>query len=730
MASNIIEYTLSLNDKMSDKLQKIGVNSDDALNIFARLEKQSEDVSRRMGTMGRSVGTLSDKLALLKAERDWIPESDIAGIRKYNTEIHSLEKNITKLQTINGSKFGSNLNQAISNLPFGALLTNPVAQAGAAILGAGKMSLAFSENLAQVNTTAQLSKTELDALGSKLKAIGVSAGADLSGVPIAFEKILSQTGDTDLSLSILKQTLKGAEAGFTDTETVAGALANTLSLVGKENTNAEEVLDTLFAAKRVGAGEFKDFAQYIPGLVASGQSLGKGYKETAGVFAYMTGKGLEASKAATLMENAYSALGKSDITEGLEGAGISIYDEDGAMRQMDEIMTSMSAKLAEFGTDDRAKSNFLESIGLRDVQAKQAFMVLSSESDKLTEAIKATADAAGEADRAFAMGESPMRKMRQLWSAMQYIIIGVGDVLTAVMYPALYAVTAIVTSTSGAIQWLVSGLEAGNTAALLAAAGIGALTIGMTVNYLLTKRAVIQAALVNAWNVTQAVTMGILTGAIWAQNAAWMANPVGLIVMAVAALIAGIVIVVKNTEGWRATWDNAMSVMGDTVSIVADKFMIAFNKMRQSWYSFKESMGLGDSAENQSAIAQLEKDTADRMAAIEGARKRRAETDVWKVEWKEDEASANSISPSGSSPSGGLAGALPTSPTSTSSSATGGMSSTAGGGSGGGKDIKITIGNLIGKIEMKGTSGEDMAGFERKVQEALLRILNMASVQG
>jgi hypothetical protein len=68
-----------------------------------KLEKQSCDTEKLLNDMGRSVGSLREKLSLLKNERNRIPKENITAIRNDNSEIKKLEKEINKLETINGS---------------------------------------------------------------------------------------------------------------------------------------------------------------------------------------------------------------------------------------------------------------------------------------------------------------------------------------------------------------------------------------------------------------------------------------------------------------------------------------------------------------------------------------------------------------------------------------------------------------------------------------------------
>ena len=130
--SNIVEYTLSLNDKLSAKMKAIGINSDSALQRFAELQKKANSTTKTMNEMGRSVSTLRDKLNLLKAERDLIPEKSISAIRKYNAEITKLTNKISTLENIGGGRISSSFSRAFQQIPYANLITNPIVLAGAA----------------------------------------------------------------------------------------------------------------------------------------------------------------------------------------------------------------------------------------------------------------------------------------------------------------------------------------------------------------------------------------------------------------------------------------------------------------------------------------------------------------------------------------------------------------------------------------------------------------------
>lgn len=741
---SVLKYTLSLQDHISAKLSKIGIESNNALNKFASLQIQAKNTGQLLKDMGGSVGSLREKLNLLRAEKEWIPQSNLSSIRTYNSEIKKLEKEIQRLDTINGSVFKSKLKDAVNNIPYASLITNPVTMAGAALFGAGKMAMSFDEGMAKINTTAQLTPIELTKLKKELLGIGRGVGADLATVPEAFEKILSQTNDLALSTDILKSALKGSKAGFADQNIVAGALSNTLSLVGKENTSAAEVLDTLFAAKRLGAGEFADFANYIPGLIASGDALGMKYKQVAGLFSYMTAKGLNAERSSTLLQNAFTALGKSEITNAMEAEGISVFSVDGSMKKADEIFGALEKKLAAFGSDDQSKSNFLEKIGLKDAQAKQAFMVLASDSKKLAETITGVANAQGESDAAFKDSENGMQKISKLWSVIQGLGISFGGVISSILIPALTGILFVITPVVDALSWLFDEIANGNPMILALAGVVGLLTVAYNANAialqikeLWLRRTLVMEKLSAFWAGVLATKTNLVTAATWLWNAALAVNPIVWVVAGIAAMVAILVVAWKKIDWFRggvmAAWeaikqfgiilkdfviDRIKGLLSGVAGIGSALVKLFKGDFAGAWETAKSAVGdlVGAGAVKKAIGSAKEAGKKIGAAYQEGV----AQVNTKKVE--AINAPANKIAPAMIP---GIVMPQPNSPAANDNTIGGTTNSIASGGTRN-TEIHINMRNMVENISFGCSLEESTDEMKRRVEQALMQVLNMA----
>lgn len=583
--ANKIEYIFSLQDKISAKLGGITATSDKTVTALSGVREKVASVDAVCKDTGKTVGSLKMKVDALQAEREWIPADNLPAIREYNKEISRLTKEIDALETASGGgKFKKWASDAFEAIPGAGLLKNPLVTGMAAIGFAGKAGMSFDEGMAKVNITAQLDEAGLSDLKKKLKTIADDNKTDVVLAPVGFEQINSQLNDVDLSLSILDASLKGSKAGFTQLDTVSAALAQTLSIVGKENTTAAEVLDTFFAAKRVGAGEFSDFARYMPNLIAGASNLGVAYKEVAGTFAYMTGKGQSAERAAVLMENAFSILGRGEVRDKLAKSGVKVFDEAGKIRSLVDIFSDFQGVMA--GLNDEQKSSFLEKLGMVDKEAKNAFAILTSDITKYNASMKDVVNSSGETDKALEYSQNSVQRLTEVWNKFKNIGVTVGEIILPIISAGLSVADVVLTGVSSTLNIVVgffsswySLLREGNPLVVGLTAALGFYTIAMGANYATTQKAVIIGGIKKVMDIAQTAATWGLTTAQWALNAAFYASPLGWVALAIGAVIAAVTYCWQKFEGFRVAILGVWGVIKEFGATLLDSVVKPFKQV-------------------------------------------------------------------------------------------------------------------------------------------------------
>ena len=206
----------------------------------------------------------------------------------------------------------------------------------------------------------------------------------------------------------------------------------------------------------------------------------------------------------------------------------------------------------------------------------------------------------------------------------------------------------------------VSYLQEGNPLVWGLTAALGALTVALIAYEMWTNRAAIATKAKAVWDGIVAAATGGWTTVQWALNASLYACPLVWIVALVVGLIAAIVACCTKVQGWGKQWDvivqfmkNVWDLFVETFkfrwNVLTNGFMLGLDKIRLGWYKFKEAVGLGDSAENQAMIAQINADVENRKQAItDGANRvkelarKTADSLSWELSWKKDEATGES----------------------------------------------------------------------------------------
>lgn len=168
-------------------------------------------------------------------------------------------------------------------------------------------------------------------------------------------------------------------------------------------------------------------------------------------------------------------------------------------------------------------------------------------------------------------------------SIVSTVAKAISGLLNAIMVP----IRAVVQG----IGWVINKFREGHPVFVGLAIVIGAIT---------TSLMAMQAwqMLVATWAGIVASAKAVWTAVTWGLNAALLANPIGLIIAGIVALIAAIAWVVYSFDGWGDSWDGLVGFLKNSLLAyvqffktqwltVQDAFLGGIELMQQAWYKLK-----------------------------------------------------------------------------------------------------------------------------------------------
>jgi len=375
--------------------------------------------------------------------------------------------------------------------------------------------------------------------------------------PEAYNILLSSGMNEKVAMNTVDPTLRAAKAGRTDVKTTADALSNTMNSTGI--TDANRVLDVLFATLNKGKAEFVDIANYLPKIIPGADAVGASFEQTAGAFAFLTANGLKAEAASTGLQNVFKSFRDVDTKKHFADMGVQLFDLHGKFRGMSPIVENLKTKLA--GMSDEQRAAKLSSLGL-DVEASTALGIMVKNYETLDPMIKSVTNSQGEFNKAEEYGKTKMDGWNRLVNEATVKWLALGDIA--------------LNGFSTAISWIIdnNGTIINFFKDLAVVVGTGTVAWG-----LFTAIGILSTTTVTAFSVglgianiltgAYASTVLFLTAAQEALNAAWLANPIGIIVAAVIALGGALYLAYEHSEKFRAV----LSGIWEVAKVVADVFI-------------------------------------------------------------------------------------------------------------------------------------------------------------
>ena len=351
-------------------------------------------------------------------------------------------------------------------------------------------------------------------------------------------EVVSNGVPEDNWIEFLDRSARAAVGGCADLGTTVGTTATIIKTYGLAWDQATAVQDKMQMTAKKGKTSIAELGQALPRVSGSASQLGVELDELMAVFASTTGVTGNTSEVSTQLAAVLNSLIKptSEASKAAEAMGIrfdaaSVKAAGGFANFLTQLDTSVQAYAAKSG-------QLSETIYGQLFGSAEALRLLGSltgeQKDVFAANIQAMADSTGAIDEAFEiMNES-------------------NDSFAQKLNNAIASMT----------DWAGSAAKvAGPVLDLTANAGMAVMSIAQ-----LTKGMRLAKVASAAWTAVQHPL-----------NAAISANPIGLVVMAIAALVAAIVYAYNNCEEFRQSCDRMWATVKDVAEVIWALLVKAFN---------------------------------------------------------------------------------------------------------------------------------------------------------
>ena len=449
--------------------------------------------------------------------------------------------------------------------------------ATAAVVGLGtaavKTASDFDTGMSKVAAISGATGSDLDDLRAKAREMGAKTKFSASEAAAAMEYMAMAGWKTKDMLGGIEGIMNLAAASGEDLATTSDIVTDALTAFGLSANDAGHFADILAAASSNAntnvsmMGETFKYAAPIAG------ALGYSAEDTALAIGLMANAGIKSSQAGTSLRKMMTELsGEIKIAgEAIGTVTIQTTNADGSMRELSDILMDCREAFSHLSESEKAAA----AEALVGKTAMSGFLAImnASEADvnKLSEAI-ANCDGVSQ-QMADTMQDNLEGQLTILKSQLQELAISFGEIL-------IPAIRGIVSAIQGVVDWLNSLGEGTKRiittiALLVAAIGPVLIVVGKVVSAIgtiMTWAPKIAGAIstVMSWGPKIVSAIGVVKGALSSLWAVLAANPIVLIIAAVAALVAAFIYLWNHSEGFRNFWINLWETIKNAVTVAVE----------------------------------------------------------------------------------------------------------------------------------------------------------------
>lgn len=434
-------------------------------------------------------------------------------------------------------------------------LTVPITGAGAAVVG---VAAKFESAMSEVAAISGASGDELQALTDKAQEMGATTKFSASESAAALKYMAMAGWDTEAMLNGINGVMQLAAASGEDLASTSDIVTDAMTAFGlsaDQSTRFADVLAQTANRSNTSVALMGETFKYVAPVAGA---LGYSIEDASVAIGLMANSGIKGSQAGTSLKNVLTNLAKptDQVQSYMDKLNISLTDSAGNVKPLNQLLNEMRDGFN--GLTEAEKAEYAAGIAGKEGMSGLLAIVNSSQADfdNLTEAINNSSGAAQNV--ADVMMDNLGGQLTILKSTLEGIAISFGNIL-------LPAVKKAVEALQNFLSWL-NGLTDDQKqlvvtiATVVAAIGPVLLIIGKLIT-----------------SVTSIIkVVKLLKSAFVALNAVMAANPIGVVVLAIAGLVAALVTLYNKNETFRDFVNKAWAQIKEVISGVVNALVNFF----------------------------------------------------------------------------------------------------------------------------------------------------------
>lgn len=436
----------------------------------------------------------------------------------------------------------------------------------------------FEAAMSQVGAVSRATPGEMAELSGAARQLGATTAWSAMQVAEG-QKYLAMAGfSVKENVAALPAVLNMASAGATDLGRAADISSDILSAFNMEASRMPEVADTLTAAFTTSNTSLELLGETMKYVAPVAEKAGVSLQGTAAMAGLLGNVGIKGSQAGTALRAMLNGLAapSTEAAKAMEALGVVTMDAAGNLRDPIAILADMAKATDSLGSAQ--KMAFTKVVFGTEAMSAALSLFDKAGAGGIAEYAAQLTAAGTAAEIAALQNDNLAGDQKSLGSAFESLQITIGSRF-------LPAMRSLVQVGTGVVRWFDAVASHPVGGWLLEIAGYAS---GLVIAMTLLSGAVWAGSL--AWGAFTSMRMvvvatefikvaratNIWTAAQWLLNGALAANPIALVVLGVAALVAGFVALYNGSEnfrtGLRMLWDNIKAVgsaIGDFFAILS-----------------------------------------------------------------------------------------------------------------------------------------------------------------